>query len=68
MFAQILLAIKSIASIISTVKEIFKFIEDNKTEKWFQDSAEVFGKLKEAKTTDERKALAKDLRNLLGGL
>ena len=58
-------ALQMIYNILQTVRQIFDFVQENKNEKWFQDSAATFTKLKEAKTADERKKMAQDLANLL---
>ena len=62
----------TIAGIFSAIKAVFdaasaitRFIDANKTETWFQNSADILNKIKEAKTDEERKALAHDLRDLI---
>lgn len=60
--------IQSLASIVQAVRDIFSFVQANKNEVWFQDSAKFFSDLRGAKTDDERKALAKRLRDIISGL
>ena len=59
-------AIAGIKDIIDSVRGIFDFIEANKNEKWFQQSAEVFATLQKAKTSEEKREAAKKIRDLLG--
>lgn len=49
------------------VKSLIAFVEANKDEKWFKDSASVMTQIKAAQTEDEYKKVAKDLRDLWGG-
>ena len=65
MIGQIFGALKAIKSIIEAVRGIFAFIEANKTEQWFQDSAKVFSKIQKLDNDDDRKKAAKDMRELI---
>jgi len=58
-------AIAAIKDIMDVVKSILGFIDANKDEKWFQQSAQVFAKLQEAKTSEEKREAAKNIRDLL---
>ncbi len=68
MLAGILAALSIIKDIIDGVKAVSSFIQENKREAWFQESAKVFSTLREAKTTDERKKIAQDLAALWRGV
>jgi hypothetical protein len=59
--------LKLIFEIIRGLLALKKFIEDNKREQWFQDVTKTFGDFKQ-KTPEERKALAKNIGDLLRNL
>ncbi len=67
MIGQILAAIGFLREIFDTIKGLIAFIEKNKNEKWFQDFAVTFKDFTQ-KTPEDRRALARDLRDLLGRL
>ena len=67
--------LQSITGLVNLVLEIIRgakaladWVEANKTEAWFQQSAESFKKLREAKTPEEKRNVAKELRDLIRGL
>ena len=64
---EILKALQAVKEIIDAGRDIIRFIEENKTERWFQDSAAAFKDFRQ-KTPDERKKLAKDIHKLIKGL
>ena len=61
---NILVTIKMLYEIVTTVKSILSFIEQNKNEEWFKDSQKVFNDFKQ-KTPEERLALARGVSDLL---
>lgn len=67
MIAELLGAIQTIYEILKMAKGLAGFVEANRTEAWFQQSNQVMEKIKDAKTEEEYKQLAKDLRNLWSG-
>lgn len=64
--AEILAAIKLLWEIICAAKELAAFIEKNKEEKWFQDSAALFGRWKDAKTPEQKKDLVRGIGDVWG--
>lgn len=68
MISGILAALSLIKEIIDGIKGIAKFIEDNRNEKWFQDSAQIFIQLRGAKNDDERKKILQDLAGAWRGI
>jgi len=68
MISSIFAALSAIKEIISTVKAIMDFVEANRNETWWREWSQTREQLKNAKTTDERKALAKSLRDSLFGI
>lgn len=60
--------LKTIASIVEGVQALLKFIQTNKDEAWFKESAQIFTELKNAKTEDQRKDLARRMRDAIRGL
>lgn len=67
MIGQIFAAIGFLREIFDTIKSLMAFIEKNKNEKWFNDWSAAFKDFTQ-KTPEERKDLAKSIRDLLGGL
>lgn len=61
-------ALGAIRSILAAAKSIIAFVEENKNERWFQQASETFSRLREAKTSEERKRLAKDISRLIGSM
>lgn len=61
----VLAGIQLLWEIVKGAKELAAFIEHNKNEKWFQDSHAVFSGWKAAKTPEEKKRAAENLRDLL---
>ncbi len=57
-------AIQLIYEIVTGIKGILAFIEQNKNEAWFQDSAKAFNDFKQ-KSPEERAKLAADISSLL---
>lgn len=64
MVAEIVAAIKLIYELVSAARELVVFVKEHKEEKWFQDSAEIFSKWREAKTTDDKKAIIRGVADL----
>lgn len=60
--------LKLLWEIVQAAKSIAGFIESNKNELWFQESAQVFQKMKEAKTNEEKKDIVRNLAHLLRGI
>lgn len=52
-----------INNIVGGAKAVAQFVQDNKDEKWFQDSAVAYEKLREAKTKDERTEAFRKIRD-----
>ncbi len=67
MIGQILAAIGFLKEIFDTIKNLMAFIEKNQNEKWFQDWAATFKDFTQ-KSPEERRALARDIRDALGKL
>lgn len=63
----VLAGIQLLWEIVKGAKELAGFIERNKDEKWFQDSAATFRGWRSAKTPEEKNRALEDLRALLGG-
>jgi len=57
--------IKAIPAIISLVNQIIKAAKGDPTGTYIKDSGKAFKKLNRAKSTDEKRAAAKDLQNLI---
>lgn len=57
-------SLELVKEIISGAKSLAQWVEANKNEKWFQDSAELFKGLRAAKTPEEKKHAAEALRDL----
>ena len=67
MLSQILGALSLLKEIISGIKEVFAFFEKAKEDAWYKDLAETRTLLKNAKTSEERKEVAKKIRDIFGG-
>ena len=65
MVGGIIEVIKLINKILDNAAFIAKFVKDNKNEQWFQDSAAAFSSLRNAKTDEEKKDVAKRLRDIV---
>ncbi len=65
MLTNIFAALGLIKEILDLARSIVSFIQENKQEQWFKDSAAAFGNFQQ-KTPEERKKLAKDISDLLG--
>ena len=63
----VLAAIQLLWEIVKGAKELAAFVERNKDEKWFKDSAATFSGWRSAKTPEEKNRALEDLRSLLGG-
>lgn len=61
-------AFSAIKEIFGVIQNVISFIDENKDEKWFQESAAVFSKLQAAKTSEERREVAKNIRDLLSDI
>lgn len=64
----ILAAIGAIPEIIATAKEIIKFLKSvfgDDPKKFFKDANEVFAKLSEAKTPEEKQKSAREIQDLI---
>lgn len=65
--AAIFVGIKNILDVVNNIvaasKVIANFIQDNKDQAWFQESAKVFKEIRDANTPELRKAAAKKLRD-----
>ena len=68
MISQILAAIATIREIISTVKSIISFVEAVREERWFKDWTDLKQDLANAKTAEERKAIARRIRDSLASI
>lgn len=68
MFMTVLQGIIAIPKLIDQVGALVKEIKELRAEGWFKSSGEVFARLGEAKTSEERKQSAKDLGELISGL
>jgi hypothetical protein len=66
--ANLLAALGALKSILDGLRAIMRFVEENRQEAWFQESSKVFQRIRDAKTPEERKAVASDLAKLLGSL
>lgn len=64
----VLAGIQLLWEIVKGAKDLVKFIEDNRNEKWFQDSSEVFSSWRKAinGTPEEKKRAVENLRDLFG--
>lgn len=65
---QILSAIQLLLELVKGAKALFAYVEKAKDDQWFKDSVDTFKQLREAKTSDERKAAAVSIANLFGKL
>lgn len=66
--SSLLAIVNLIVEMIKGAKSLLAYMEQSKDDQWFKDSTETFRKLKEAKTPDERKAVAADIAKLMGRL
>lgn len=64
MLSSIGAALKLIYEIVQGAKLLAAFIQENKKEQWFQDSAATWARVKEAKTNEEKKAVVRDIATL----
>lgn len=64
----VLEAFKLIKELVDMAKALSSFIQANKDEAWFKNSADVFQRLRDAKTPEEHKAVGKDLAKQWGQL
>lgn len=67
MLTQILSALATIKDILSLARALANFVEQNKNEAWFQDATKTFKDFTQ-KTPEERREMARNLRDLLGRL
>lgn len=68
MFASILSAIAAIREILGTIKAVMAWVDTVKEERWWKDWTQLRSDLVNAKTTEERKALARRVRDSLGSI
>ena len=68
MVAQILAAFQLLTQIVEGIKFIAKFIQDNRTEAWFQESAKLFTDLRAADTEEKKRNAARRLRDLINSI
>lgn len=68
MFMSIVNAIIAIPKLIDQVSALVGILKHLQDENWFQNSNEVFARLKDAKTSEDRKKSAKELGDLIAGL
>jgi len=54
--------------IVKGAKDLASFIRENRNEKWFQESFEIHRALRTAKTPEEKRAIARRIRDSLAGL
>lgn len=64
----ILTAVQLLKELVDGIKSLAAYIDKAKEDKWFQESAVVFSKLREAQTEEDRKNAAKDLARLWGSV
>lgn len=64
---SLLSAIKMLYELVMGVKSLIAFVEANKTEAWFQESAKAMTQIRAAKSEQEYKDAAKALRDLWNG-
>lgn len=57
-------ALKLLKEMVDGTKAIIAFIEANKDEAWFKASAAAYIAIKAAKTPEERRQIAKEVRGL----
>lgn len=62
--SSILGAIKAIGELISLFRDVLSLYQKHKTEKWWTDTVQVVSDLKNAKTDDERREIARRLSDL----
>lgn len=65
---SILNAIIAIPKLIDQVGALVGEIKELRAEGWFKNSNEVFARLKDANTSEDRKKSAKELSDLIAGL
>jgi hypothetical protein len=61
----LLAAFQVLKELIDGAKWLAQWVNENKDEKWFQESAALFSDLRKAKTPDEKKLAAERLRDLI---
>lgn len=59
-----LTAIQLLKDLVDSLKTLAQYVDKAKTEKWFQESAQVFARMREAQSEDERRQVASDLARL----
>ena len=64
-FWAIVEALKAIPALVGAIRELIEWRKKVESEEWFQASNEVFMKLKEAKTSEERAQRAKDITDII---
>lgn len=61
----LLAAIQLVKELVDGAKWLAGWVEANKQEAWFQESARLFSDLRKAQTPDEKKLAAERLRDLI---
>lgn len=64
-FTGILNAFGVLKDVIKMARDLMAFIEANKKEQWFQDSAKVFRALSQPTSTKEKRLAVEGIRDLL---
>lgn len=58
---QIIAAISSLVELVRMARELFALWQKARAEGWLEDAVKVLDRVKEAKTDEERKKLAREL-------
>lgn len=67
MLGQIFGALALLKEIIEGLKSLYAYVEKAKEDQWFKDWQETKVLLKNAKTSEERRAVAGRISNILNG-
>lgn len=68
LWGEIVLAIRTVGEIMNLAKKLIAFHEQYKSEKWYQESSQVFERLENAKTDEEARRAHMDYLKLLRGI
>ena len=66
MITQILGALGLLKELVTGIKELYGFYQQAKEDAWWKEWQETRKQLRDAKTTDERKEVAKKIRDIFG--
>lgn len=58
-------AVQLLWELLKGAKELAGWVEKNRNEKWFQDSAQTFSEWRDAKSPEQKKKAAENLRDLI---